>query len=45
MKKKIVTEVGPGCLLFFGKAMFVLIVAIILFSCKSVKTTTNDESY
>ena len=44
MKKKIVTEVGPGCLLFVGKAMFVLIVAILLFSCKSVKTTTNDES-
>ena len=45
MKKITITsEVVPGCLLFFGKAMFVLIVAILLFSCKSVKTTTNDES-
>ncbi len=45
MKKITITsEVGPGCLLFVGKAMFVLIVAILLFSCKSVKTTTNDES-
>lgn len=44
MKTKITSEVGPGCLLFFGKAMFILIVALILFSCKSVKTKTNDQS-
>ena len=44
--KKLTTiiDLGTSCLNCGGKALLLLIVTVILFSCKSVKTTINDQS-
>lgn len=39
-----ITDLGLSHLFFGGKILFLLIVTVFLFSCKSVKTTTNDKS-
>lgn len=37
-------DCGPGCLLFLGKAFFIGFLAFLLFGCKSIQSSLNDQS-